>query len=71
MKKKKSKPLTAEHILAWLNGRVTHTIRVAYNGKTREIWNVACAISDGLTIEDAVLLFCKVHKIDIREETGL
>jgi len=55
--------LTAEDILAWLNGRATE-IKVKDDGKTHVVWTP----KDATSIEDMVLAFVKERGINVEAE---
>lgn len=52
-----------EDMLTWLNGRAT-TIQVHHGGELVHLW----APEDEISIEDAILQFCKKHGIDMAKE---
>ncbi len=62
--------VSAEAILAWLNGWVTGNIKIAAGGGWHVIWRNSVDRPDGVTIEDAIISFCNEHGIDIKKETN-
>jgi hypothetical protein len=66
----KNENLTSQDALAWLNGRVTSPIIVTHRGESHVLWTNEQAVTEGLTIEDAIVKFFNQHNIYIDMETN-